>query len=402
MRFESHVTLRSIKETGNYKATDLRTFTSNWCIKTFRFNGFGNGSRFTFVSEFGYWGDKDGTPSERNEIYSCDKDGNLLKIPYNDRFNPKYVSQVPYYKTYDIVTPAGANVPHLKNIVKAYEEGRHPSDESCTKFGIYSYEDAVNALKEAEKGVRHYVCEGDFQAALATMLNNGTFDNQHVRVTGDYSIRYSEQKGQFYKTFKPQKVVAGNFTHDEGMFLTCDLIYDKNALERVEGTEDFTANTFVKYYDNQYKTEDCGGWVMCPLVISLHHNQPAFPVLLKRFDKSKFVGGTKYRQWSVELQYVDGAEATDIKLEDLSEEEQEDIACGLRDFEDVKKAHGGRVYGERITEYRIYKSAGTPGDTEYTDVDFELPAHKKAEEAKRVVNDTISAEDDDDDMPFDI
>ena len=75
----------------------------------------------------------------------------------------------------------------------------------------------------------------------------------------------------------------------------------------------------------------------------------------------------------------------------------------MRDFEDIKKAHGGKVYGDRITEFRIYKTAGTPEDTEYKDADFDLPTHEKAEEAKSIVNNTISTDgDDDDDLPFDI
>lgn len=403
MRFEFYGTIKAIKETENFKATDLRTFDSGWCIKTLKFNGFGGNSRYTFSIDHGYWGDKQGNHSEKNEVYTVDLDKNLLKVPYNQRFNEKYVSQVPFFKTFDIIDADGAQYNHLRNIVKVYEEGKHPSDESCSRYGIYSHEDAIQAFNRAKAGQKRYIYEGDFVERLTTMLNDGAFDGKHVRVTGEYAIRYSEQKGQFYKTFRPNKISVGEFAHEDGMFLFGQVLYGKDALEPIEGTNDYLANTFVRYYDNQYKTEDCKGWVACPLVLTLHAGTPAFPVLVKRFDKKFFGEGTQYRQWELELQYVDGAEVTEITEDDLSEEEKEDIACGLRDFEDIKKAHGGKVYGDRITEFRIYKTAGTPEDTEYKDVDFDLPTHKKAEEAKSIVNNTISTDgDDDDDLPFDI
>lgn len=98
MRFEFYGTIKAIKETENFKATDLRTFDSGWCIKTLKFNGFGGNSRYTFSIDHGYWGDKQGNHSEKNEVYTVDLNKDLLKVPYNQRFNEKYVSQVPFFK----------------------------------------------------------------------------------------------------------------------------------------------------------------------------------------------------------------------------------------------------------------------------------------------------------------
>lgn len=406
MRFEFYGTVKKIRESDNFKAVDTKVFESGWCKKTFRFNGFGGGSRYTFVIDDGFWCDAQGERTNKNTIYTVNKNNEFLKIPYADRFDDKYVEQVPFYKTFDIMTPEGYNVSQLENIVKKYEKGEHPSEESCEQFNIYSHEDAVRVLKKAKAAKKHYLCKGDFIDAMIGYINNDTFEGKRVKVTGEYTIRYSEQKGQFYKNFEPNKIAVSNDAHEDGMFLIGNVDFDRNAIEPIDGTKDYLVNTFVRYYDSQYRNDACKGYCACPLTLKLYGNNPATPVLLRRFSKSGFSSETEYREYTLTLKYVDGAEATEITEADLSDDEREEIACGLTTLEDIKRQHGGKVYGERVTEFRIYKVEGSPVDTAYSEKDFELPSHTKAEEVRKIVADAIStdndADTDDDDMPFDI
>lgn len=58
----------------------------------------------------------------------------------------------------------------------------------------------------------------------------------------------------------------------------------------------------------------------------------------------------------------------------LSDEEKEDLECGLITMDDIRKDLGGNVYGERIKEYQFVKPAKGfvrgRQDTVYTDDDM--------------------------------
>lgn len=400
-RFEFYGQLKAVKETEDFKALEIKTFQSGWTRKTLKVNAFGNGSRYSLQSECGYWGDGHGNCLEKNTIFSKDINNNNITIPYGKRFNVDVVNNVHYSRSFDIVLLGGEKLNFVKNVVKQYEEGKEPSENTRRELNIDSYEDAVKLLKQVQGKHYKYVFEGDFQDKLQELLKAGEFDNVPVKVTGEYSIQYGEQSGQFYKKFKINKIYCGEHQHQEGLYILSDVIFDKNPIEKIDGSDDVLVNTFIRYYDSNYKSMANKGYVMCPFVIKLQAKDRAFPALVKRFSKPSADSVSKYRQLGLEILYVNGAEANDITLDDLTEEEREDINFGLRSFEDIKKTYGGKVYGDRITEFRVYKTTSSVEDTAFEDKDFELPTHDVPQQVKVTVNATITT-DDDDDLPFDI
>jgi hypothetical protein len=96
----------------------------------------------------------------------------------------------------------------------------------------------------------------------------------------------------------------------------------------------------------------------------------------------------------VVVKVIEGAERKEIKLEDLDEDTREDIECGLLDFEEVRKALGGNVVGDRISELRfdgLWAEKRTVEATTYTVEDM-VPAQAKVEETED--------EEDDGSVPF--
>ena len=67
---------------------------------------------------------------------------------------------------------------------------------------------------------------------------------------------------------------------------------------------------------------------------------------------------------------LNGAQKQEITEDMLTDEQREDLDCGLITMDDIRAELGGSVYGERIREYQFLKPAKgfTKGrqDTVYT------------------------------------
>ena len=68
----------------------------------------------------------------------------------------------------------------------------------------------------------------------------------------------------------------------------------------------------------------------------------------------------------------------------LTDDQKEDLECGLITLDDIRAELGGSVYGDRIREYQFVKPAKgfTKGrqDTVYTDDDMVIRPLEKADE----------------------
>ena len=79
----------------------------------------------------------------------------------------------------------------------------------------------------------------------------------------------------------------------------------------------------------------------------------------------------------------------------LTEEEQEDIACGILDFEEVKRAMNNSVVGERISELRFVEL--TPRKSTVQDTVYHLEdMHEARAKVVDEVEDIFASDDEDD------
>ena len=82
---------------------------------------------------------------------------------------------------------------------------------------------------------------------------------------------------------------------------------------------------------------------------------------------------------------LNGAQKTEITDDMLTDEQKEDLECGLITLDDIRADLGGSVYGDRVQEYQFDKIARgfTKGrnDTVYTDDDMVIkPLEEKLPE----------------------
>ena len=82
--------------------------------------------------------------------------------------------------------------------------------------------------------------------------------------------------------------------------------------------------------------------------------------------EKKFVEGVKrkftvdddtYKELGIEVKMLNGAQRVEITDDMLTDEQKEDLECGLITLEDIRAELGGNVYGEKISEYQFLKIA---------------------------------------------
>jgi hypothetical protein len=164
------------------------------------------------------------------------------------------------------------------------------------------------------------------------------------------------------------------------VFFTEDCIDDESFAENNKAF----LNGYINYYDGNCKANG-----FKPVSIVIRDEK-----LLKAMKKKLTAEDDEVKSIGVVVKVIEGAERKEIKLEDLDEDTREDIECGLLDFEEVRKALGGNVVGDRISELRfdgLWAEKRTVEDTTYTVEDLQ-PAKAK------VVG--VDDEDDDDSVPF--
>lgn len=91
--------------------------------------------------------------------------------------------------------------------------------------------------------------------------------------------------------------------------------------------------------------------------------------------KRKFtVDDDTYKELGIEVKMLNGAQKIEITDDMLTDEQKEDLDCGLITLDDIRADLGGSVYGDRVQEYQFLKIARgfTKGrnDTVYTSDDM--------------------------------
>ena len=403
--------ISNIKETEKFKIKDVKRFSSGWTIKTLNFQvNFGN-SRINMQIKNGYFSNPDGTiKAKDNYIYTYIKDGEntvSTKIDYQDRLDPELVKDVVFSKKFVLDTNT-INRFVVEAIRDKFGAGSVVDPMDMDKYNIYNLNQANNLLEKINDDRKEYIYAGDFIDDVERLLASDLINNHKFRIYGEYEIRYADSKGTFYKAFVPKRIYMvpddQKDTAEEKMEMQFDFYFNKEGFDSTDYEElnKCFMRGYVKYYDAQYKNDECKGNVYCPITVALVSSERKYIDGMKK----KFSGfdNCQYKCMRLTCNYIDGAEKKEITMDDLSEETRSDIECGLLDFEEVKRQFGGSTYGDRITEIRYSKYDVAFGiqETELIDEDFSSPEHDKKEKKADVSGISVEAGNPKDDEIFEI
>ena len=158
--------------------------------------------------------------------------------------------------------------------------------------------------------------------------------------------------------------------------ITLDFIYgnidDKGIMTPLDGQQRLTTLFLLHWYAARKQN------IPVPVVITIPvPSNDADEKTKKRTEaiKHKFmVEDDTFKEYGAVVNMLNGAQKVEITEDMLTDEQREDLDCGLITMDDIRAELGGNVYGDRIREYQFIKPARgfTKGrqDTVYTEDDM--------------------------------
>lgn len=383
------------KESEKFKNYEEVEYKSGWINRTLKFNLISEDNRFMLQSKGGCFKDGHGDLYLFGKDYTKD-DGTKVKgsaytIPFKDRFDEDKIAECADFKKFVCDLEQPGRRWKLQNAADKLKYGYEFTDDELKVLGVANSNEIAAELEKSKKKHKEFLSAYDYAEFLHKVFTSDKYKNKKFRIRGNYEMQYSDEKQRWYNNYVPNRIYLMDDDAEEMATASLVLLYDENSLDSMsaEETGKYYVNGYVEVYDNNRKAN-----IFAPYTVVVADNSEK--KVKKLVDMFTVEDGVKQLGMVVDL--LDGAQKTEIKLEDLDEETQDNILCGLVDFEDVKRELGGSTYGERVTENRFKKlgrgyAAGSQ-DTVYASEDLVIkPLGSDEEESV-----DLFAEEDDEDM----
>lgn len=382
------------KATEKFKPIEKKDFTSGWMNTTVKFNCVSDTNRLLCVAQGGKWKtDSKNTVKTFSKTYTDENGkkvkGQQIEIAWDKRFDEEEVAKVAGFKKFTVDTGDVKQRYLLRDLVKAFEDGE-VTDEMLEQAGVTTKEEAEEALKKNEAKRKSFISEWDFAEYVAKVAASEKFKDKLFYVSGYYDVQRNAENGNWYTNYRVNRLVLAKEDAEASTEMKMTVYFTEDCIDDESFEENSKAflNGYINYYDNNCKANG-----FKPVSIVIRDEK-----LLKAMKKKLSAEEDEVKSIGIVVKVIEGAERKEIRFEDLDEDTQDDISCGLLDFEEVRKALGGNVVGDRISELRfdsLWAEKRTVEDTTYTAEDLQ-PAKAKVEETETI------DDDDDSDCPFDL
>lgn len=362
MNFEMTGKLSISKETDKFKPYVEHQYDSGWVKKTLLFNVTCGDNRHMLKVDSGAFADghgdvysftKGGTDENGNRIK-----GESIKIPFKERLTSPKIAEIAEFKkfVFDLEKPGRRY--KLQQLSDRIHEGKEATDEELAEVGLKSKDEVAEALEKSNKKKHEFISEWDYVDFIKKVIDSGKYKDSlfFIRGNGDYS--YSDSKQIVYESYIPNRIYLAADDAVPSSTATIDMLFDKNSLD------DMSVEEKGKYYVNGWMMEyDSNRKANIPVEVRI-----AIPVApddaddkaKKRVEaiKHKFmIEDDTIKEYGVVVDMLNGAQRVEITEDMLTDEEKEDLDCGLITLDDIRKDLGGSAYGERIKEYVFVKPA---------------------------------------------
>lgn len=366
---------KSIQDTDKFKGYEEKEFDSGWMNRRVSFNMICGDNRHMVQITGGRWKDETKASVFIMTKGSRDEKGNYIKgvkkeVPWNERRDPETVENASRVFVVDLDTIAHREALRRATIDTATEE-------DLAAVGVTNKEEAEVKYKESLAKHVELISEWDFACAVQAVLASGKYNDKKFMVTGEYMFDFNPTTKKFYQRFNANKFCIMPDNAETSNVGTIDFYYTKYSVnEATDGM--YIVDGFVRNYISQLKQQ-----LAAPL--SLRFGDPDNAKLTSRFvNIFSSVDEACFKKIRLDVEFIDGAQKVEITYDDLSDEQKDNIDCGLCDFETVKREMGGQIYGER-TQYVLVKklavgSSRGAEDSGLSEVDFAIPVPQTEED----------------------
>ena len=357
-----------IKDTESFKGYEEKVFDkSGWMTQKLRFNFVAGTHRHLVEINSGRF--KDDNKNSVVYTYSKAEEGKKsepIQIKWEKRNDPSEIEKVAGSRIFTIDTD--------------YYQNRKAMEENGDN----------EALEASKKKCRHFITGSDFIDFARKVVYNDKIKDWTFRIRGNVNYSWSEKSGQYYANYEVQKIYRVADDTEPTSEMNINFFFAEGAVDSSNYNE--TGKAIVSGWTPFYDSNTKKNW-FCPLNLVLRGDtdesgKKKLAVWEKVFSKFE---DDEIRKINLSCQKIDGAEKCDIKLEDLSEEVQDNIAAGLVSFKQAVRDAGGQAFGPRLQEIRIEKlgrgSSRGSESTAYSIEDCNKKPYKEVEKVEAVEED---------------
>lgn len=367
------------KETEKFHPYSETTYDSGWVKRRIMFNAICGDNRHLLTVDAGAFSDGHG------DVYtfskgSVDANGNKvkgesLKIPFKDRLTSPKLAEVAEFKkfVFDLEKPNRRY--KLEKAAEKIKEGISLTDEELKELGIEIETDVKGELEKSNKKKHEFISEWDFVEFIKKVIDSGKYNDKKFFIRGNANYSYSDKNQKVYENYVPQRIYLADDDAEEYSTATIKMIYGADAVDEMSAEEKgkYYVSGYMMEYDNNRKAN-----IPVPVVVTI----PVASTDASDKDKKKveaikrkfIVEDDTFKELGIEVNMLNGAQKVEITEDMLTEEQKDDLECGLITLDDIRADLGGNVYGDRVQEYQFAKIARgfTKGrnDTVYTTEDM--------------------------------
>lgn len=336
------------KDSEKFHPIDRREFKTGWTNTTVRFNCISGTNRIPCMTQGGKWKD-----DNRNTIITLSKTianadgtvtrGSKLEIPWSKRFDADQIDKVAGFKKFICDTGDTKMRYKLQDIV----DGKMEISDELIQDGLDTMDAIKVALEKSKAKKKVFLSEWDFAEYVTKIAASDKFKDKLFDISGTYDVQYSPDKDRFYTNYHVNKIVLADADATPKTELKIDFYLGDNAFDdsQYEETGKCRVNGWISYYDNSLKKSG-----FAPMTVTIKKDEKKVTYLKKKLTVEEGI-----KQVGLTLNVIEGAEIVEITLDMLDDETREEIELGLIDFEEYKRAMGGNIAGDRVSELRFSK-----------------------------------------------
>ncbi len=379
MNFDMIGKLSIGKDSDKFHPYQEKQYDSGWVRKQLMFNVACGDNRHTLTVTAGAFADGHG------DVYSFTKStvddngnkvkGESIKIPFKERLTSPKLAEIAEFKKFIFDLEKPGRRYKLEKAAEKIKEGTSLTDEELKEIGIENEADVNEELEKSNKRRHEFISEWDYIDFIKKVINSGKYKDKKFFIRGNGEYSYSDNKQKTYESYIPNRIYLADDKAEETSTATINILFNSESLDdmSVEEKGKYYINGYMMEYDNNRK-----GNIPVPVTITIPvPGEDADEKAKKKTEaiKHKFmVDDDTFKEYGVVVNMLNGAQKTEITEDMLTDEQKDDLDCGLITMDDIRAELGGSVYGERIREYQFVKPARgfTKGrqDTVYTEDDM--------------------------------
>lgn len=264
---------------------------------------------------------------KKNKIYTIKSVENgkdeKIEVQWGNRFDENIINSVAGYKKLVIDTDTFS---HRKELEEA------GLDEELAK---------------SKKKRKEFLHAADFIDYLVKILDNEKSKDMVFRVTGSIDFSYSENKGQYYRAFTPQKITRVPDDTKQVCEGSMKVYFTEDAVDETmtDNTGDIVFNGYVQNYFSNIKKN-----AFVPMSFTINKGAELAEGFKAIFED---VEDEKVKEIGVVVDLINGSQQVNITEDMLTENQKKMIKLKMTTFEKIKRELGDTVRGDRVTKTEL-------------------------------------------------